>query len=437
MRIKNLTLSNVKLFGENPQRIDFSEDKNVTILLGDNGSGKTTTLNTLAIILSQFFGPFPDVKSKLFTIDDVHLIKESVAAKYLSVELNLKTSNNDINVSMTRVGTKKSNDKIPGSSLKEIKSYANYLKDAIIDDSQIEIPVLAFYGTERGQITAPQRKRNFSKLYTRWDCYKTALEPTANFKRFFAWFDAMEFEELKTQKAQNNFNIELPALKAVRLALSKLETNFKNPRIELHPLRFVMDKYDIDGSKKEIRIEQMSDGYRIMIAMVADIAARMAEANPNPTSNEPLKCAGIVLIDEIDLHLHPKWQRRVLAQLHTIFPNVQFIVSTHSPSVVLGALDIAQVIKLENGTINEIPDGSYSNYDVSLLLLSDLFRIESVRTRIYQEKEVEYRKLMAKEALSDTEKEDYDKLSMELCHHSSADLELLKSILNLNPSSND
>ena len=98
----------------------------------------------------------------------------------------------------------------------------------------------------------------------------------------------------------------------------------------------------------------MSDGYRITIALVADIAARLAEANPSAESSgldNPLNANGIVMIDEIDLHLHPKLQREILRRLTKIFPNVQFVVSTHSPNVVIGALDIVQIIKLSSGII--------------------------------------------------------------------------------------
>lgn len=76
--------------------------------------------------------------------------------------------------------------------------------------------------------------------------------------------------------------------------------------------------------------------------MVADLAARMAEANPSMPN--PLIGKGIVLIDEVDLHLHPLWQRIILKQLNHTFPNIQFIVSTHSPIIVVGASNIAQIV---------------------------------------------------------------------------------------------
>ena len=140
----------------------------------------------------------------------------------------------------------------------------------------------------------------------------------------------------------NDRNYQLPVLKAVRNALHQiLVCRYKNPRIELSPMRFVMDEQTEEDSR-EVRIEQMSDGYRIMVAMVADIASRLAEANPS--DENPLDGKGIVLIDEADLHLHPAWQRKILHDLSVVFRNIQFIVTTHSPLIAMGAADIAQIL---------------------------------------------------------------------------------------------
>jgi predicted ATP-binding protein involved in virulence len=86
-----------------------------------------------------------------------------------------------------------------------------------------------------------------------------------------------------------------------------------------------------NGHRQTLRIDQLSDGYRTTLAMVMDIASRMAEANPK--EDDILGTEGIVLIDEVDLHLHPSWQQRILDNLLNTFPNIQFIVTTHSPQV--------------------------------------------------------------------------------------------------------
>ena len=103
------------------------------------------------------------------------------------------------------------------------------------------------------------------------------------------------------------------------------------PRIELYPLRFVVSVESASGRSETLSFDQLSGGYRIVVALAADLARRMAQGNPH--LEDPLVSEAIVLIDEIELHLHPSWQQRVLPDLVRTFPNTQFMVSTHSPQV--------------------------------------------------------------------------------------------------------
>ena len=242
-------------------------------------------------------------------------------------------------------------------------------------ESKVQLPVVVYYGTGRGQIYVPERRVNFQKDFPRWDCYTGALLAATDFKRFFAWFDRMEDEERRKKVDERNFDYKNKELETVKRALNVfIGEKYRDPRTKTRPLRFVVNDC-VDG--QELRIEQLSDGYKMTIAMVADIASRMAEANPH--MDDPLQTSGIVLIDEIDLHLHPLWQRDIVKQLQEAFPNIQFIVTTHSPSVVLGAAGRAAILKLENSKIlHSNEDITY--YDVSQILLSNLFNEVAVRT---------------------------------------------------------
>lgn len=118
----------------------------------------------------------------------------------------------------------------------------------------------------------------------------------------------------------------------MRKAIEAMLPGMSNPRIKLSPLRFVVSVQSDDGKlEEELSIDQLSGGYRIMLALAADLARRMAQGNPHLP--DPLQSEAVVLIDEIELHLHPSWQQRILADLTRTFPNTQFIVSTHSPQV--------------------------------------------------------------------------------------------------------
>lgn len=427
MRLEQLTIKNLRLFGDEEQTINFSADKNITVFLGDNGAGKTTILHGCTVALSNFFTAFPNVSNKMFTDTDVRAISNTRRADYLQVGLNISNGLPDpIVIDQFKKGN--AND-TPKSNLTQLKEYANSIKQRLDDNDCVALPVLAYYGTERGQIQAPERRRDFNVIFPRWDSYSEALEPATNFKRFFTWFERNEDEERRERDNRWDKNYRSYVLEAVRNALNKMDERYYRPQVLTSPLRFVMDDIsDLSSTRreqylrnlhtftssslpsgfedvKEVRIEQMSDGYRIMIAMIADIAARMAEANPSPECSgldDPLNTPGVVFIDEIDLHLHPMWQRKVLRQLHTIFPNVQFIVTTHSPNVVMGALELVQVVKLENGIIDSDVDiNQFKYYDISQLLLSDLFELDNVRSDDYLKIKHERYDLIHKDAIED------------------------------------
>lgn len=402
MRLEQVAIRNLRLFGQEEQVIQFESDKNITILLGDNGAGKTSVLYGCTVVLSNFFSAFPYISNKTFAPGDVKVISNSKKADYLHVGIRMTTEKgNTIVVDQYKKGN---SNATPKTNLSELKEYASTIKAKIDADECVSMPILAYYGTERGQIQAPERRRDFNTVFPRWDSYSGSLEPATNFKRFFTWFERNEDEERRKQIELKDFSYRSFVLSSVRDALSKIDLKLQNPRVLTSPLRFVMD--DVSGVEgpKEVRIERMSDGYRIMVAMVADIAARMAEANPSFDCSglkSPLEAPGIVFIDEIDLHLHPLWQRKVLRQLRMIFPNVQFIVTTHSPNVVMGALDIVQVVKLEDGKINANVDlEQYMYNDVSQLLLSSLFDLKNVRTEMYHSIIEERKQLIDKDSLT-------------------------------------
>lgn len=171
-----------------------------------------------------------------------------------------------------------------------------------------------------------------------------------------------------------------------------------------------------DGTVREMRLEEMSDGYKIVIAMVADIASRMIEANPvTPQQPNPLNASGIILIDEVDLHLHPKWQREILKQLKDTFPNIQFVVTTHSPVIVVGAADIAQVVNLNaGGAMQQKAFGNIALSNVGQVLLSDLFGLYSLQAPQWDEKIKERDSILQKEKLTGADKKRLAELDKEM-----------------------
>lgn len=450
MRINKFTVKNLRLYGNEEQTIEFDPKKNVMVLLGDNGAGKTSLLYGISVLLSQFYKHFPGCSVRNFSDEDVRIVTNTRRADYLHVGIDLIPTNDD---ERRKIGLFDETQHIPvdifkkgnatkmlrTSELKAISDFSLAFKNEIDEDVQVALPIIAYYGTERGQIKPVERRRNFNDVLPRWEIYKSdSLESATDFKRFFTWFERNEDlerrEQLRQIKQGGSTQYSSHVLNAVREALNRLFPDYlRNPRVEISPLRFVMDDISDPEKNVERRLERMSDGYRITIALVADIASRMAEANPSMESSgvaDPLNANGIVMIDEIDLHLHPKLQREILHKLTAIFPNVQFIVSTHSPNVILGALDLVQVVKLDNGMIDsDVNMAQYENYDVSLVLLSDLFGLDNVRNNEYIKDSKRYEDLLSQATMSEEEKHEFDELGLKLDRYTSYDVEIIRSTI--------
>ena len=410
MRISELTLRNFKLYGSEELVVRFDPKSHACILLGNNGCGKSTLLNAVTLSLSSYLGQFPGSSESPLPDDALHINDDGRHGDYMKIACRISVGE-DREISVIRY-RKGSTPPPSPSEVKEIKAYANELKDSAgLDANSTRLPIIAYYGTERGRIQAPKRKRNFKKVFARWDGYINSLTPQTDFKSFFAWFDLKEDEERRIRDERWERNFTLPELNAVRQTLERfVGEDFSSPGIKLHPLRFVMQQR---GSRRELRIEQLSDGYRIIIAMVADIASRMAELNPSDNTDEILSTPGIIMIDEVDLHLHPSWQRKIVSQLVRTFPNVQFIITSHSPLVALDAPDKVEVIHIDGQRADRSTD-DLENLDVNDVLMSNLFNLVSPNTSKW-DCDIERRdQLLAAPELTSDERRELDRLERKL-----------------------
>src|SRR6185437_6373893 len=145
-------------------------------------------------------------------------------------------------------------------------------------------------------------------------------------------------------------NGQLSSAEAFGRALAIFLDGFSDPKIEESPLRLRVNKGD-----ESLHLDQLSDGERSLLAIVADLIRRLSLANPE--ISDPLLGAGVVLVDEIELHLHPTWQRNVIEKLRTTFPNIQFIATTHSPFVIQ-SLRAGELINLDPEEFGEYADKS-------------------------------------------------------------------------------
>ncbi len=239
------------------------------------------------------------------------------------------------------------------------------------------MPLFAYYPVNRAVLDIPLRireKHRFDLL----SAYDDSLTGGANFRTFFEWFREREDLENENRKYAGDLlppdDFEFPdrQLEAVRHALSRFMPEFKNLTVRRNPLRMEVEK-----NGELLTVNQLSDGEKCLMAMVGDLARRMALANP--LGAKPLEGTGVVLIDEIDLHLHPKWQRMVVPRLREVFPNCQFLISTHSPHVLTHvAPENLFLLSMIDGQLRaEHPAESYGK--TVERVLEDLMGLETTR----------------------------------------------------------
>lgn len=334
MKLKSVEIENYRAI----EKLKLPLDPSLTVLHGDNGYGKTSVLSAIAVGLGDeaMLGPFLDGPIN-FCGEDWREGAGNPRVSLTSVD----------GITCKRLGTRS----VAEQEKAEEKRLAHQenIERALAENSSAEnnvIPIVTLYGTDRTVSDVPESvvsPRQLPRRIPRLDALKGALSARTDFEDLFSWFYFKEDEELREQKELRDFDYQLKEVFAVRQAISSMLPEVSDPRTESNPPRFVVSWESEQGQIKKLSLDQLSGGYRIVLALAADLARRMVQGNPH--LDDPLKSEAVVLIDEVELHLHPGWQQRILGDLQRTFPNAQFIVSTHSPQV-LTTVEPQRIVKL-------------------------------------------------------------------------------------------
>lgn len=330
--IDGLTVTNFRCF----KNLTIGFDPQCTVLVGDNGSGKTAVLEAITIMLSTVTAAFDGDRRGIGTSDamqvpiglgsiyqvahmeDRYPVEIMAAAHLAGVECDWERGR----PKRTSHTSWRSND---------AARVAESIKDEARSDANgAVLPVLAYFGIDRLQ----ERRNQGALVPTRFGVYQSCLDSHSDTRRLS---DLLVDLNLAIVQAETKGG---PDPVAARLQLEALDlacesvlrpTGWKDLRVQSRDLGGLTLRHDDYGI---LPITNLAAGIRITALLALDIASRAARANPSLGAEELLGTVpGVVLIDEIDLHLHPRWQKQILDLLLSTFPSMQFIVTTHSPLV--------------------------------------------------------------------------------------------------------
>lgn len=385
LRIKELSLKNFRCFED----LSVSFSTPYTVLVGVNGSGKSSILDALRIFLDSFSNSLKlnQVHDISFVVYDLKILLSDIRREVIlngSVLESLPTyptfvggkiENEDGKVISWQRASIKYNDieKSNNFESSQLIKYLNKIKKQFNSGESIVLPLIAHYGTNRRWVAKECNEEKINREMIPADYEVPRLRGYSNclnasifhLEVMRNWFARMLLIERKKS---------IPEFQAVRIAIANCYKNINDSK------KLCDVEIDYDAEFEDIEIQQtftngkseilplnfLSDGAKSILAIASDIAYRMAILNPHLLDRITDETDGIVLIDEIDMHLHPSWQRKVIDSLHKTFPKVQFIFTTHSPTV-LTNVPKESIRILDNGKIYT-PDVNTKGRDVNSII---------------------------------------------------------------------
>ncbi len=336
LKFRNILLSNFRCFAEclielHPQ---------LTVLVADNGHGKSAVLDALVLALSPFVDAMTEgERSTGFEPSDIRLVPDGAGGMTPSLPTRIEAdaivngrplewarSVETFNTPRPRTSSREARELVAAASDMKMMALGE-------DASQPQaLPLIAQYGTGRlwNQRPPESKYRSSRSMRDRTAGYANCFSSSSSFDDMIAWFDA-RMDQAGDPHFSGEWRRNVSLFNAVREAV----------RVVLQPTGWCELEWDkesrgfVVGNQRygRLPLASLSDGVRNMIALVADIARRCAMLNPQFGENAAHRTPGVLLIDEVDMHLHPRWQQLVVASLQKAFPRVQLVLTTHSPHV--------------------------------------------------------------------------------------------------------
>lgn len=374
MRLNELEIQNFRGI----ERRSFRFHPRFNLIIGENATGKTTVLEAAAVAVASWLAGFQGVETRNIRESDVRYVVDSVETRLrhlpqYPVVIAAQGQVGEIDEPVTehvrwRRELKGAKRKTTQTDLAHLKAVASRYEADLVSGARPTLPVIRYFSAgrlwEAGRPATKGEKYDavYRDIVDDWlqgqrsplSGYQGSMDRGNSSKNLLRWL----MEERRIEIDEETESSHLRAIYgAIRSMIPELESVSVNIRLRDLLLRY--------GDGRSVAFSDLSDGYRNVVAMVTDLTIRMVTLNPHFALLAAQRTPGVVMIDELDLHLHPKWQRRVVEDLRRTFPLVQFICTTHSPFIVqslrsgeeLTVLDGQPTLDVANMTIREVAQG--------------------------------------------------------------------------------
>ena len=379
MNIKQIRLRNFRNVGE----LKTYEFKSLfTVVIGINGKGKSTILQALRVACGAFFQSIPGTQTIKIHSDEIR--KVATAAGFLAekrpvmVEASGHLENADKEETWRRRILENSNTNT--SSIADIGSVRDWGQELYKqvnehENDKIALPVIAFFGTNRifgASRNTEMKKRTGREIFK--DGYQNWYAMQAPTFQYGEWLSSYDIFLTLNKEYEGTKD-------AFFTAITTASRYVRDATFVDRSLWFRVQTDEDKEATEFLPIWLHSDGIKSYTHMVAELAYRCIVLNGYKGKDAVVESKGIVMIDELDLHLHPNWQRHIVNDLKQAFPKLQFVVATHSPFIVQ-SLNSDELINLDNLT----PQAFAPNTLPLNKVATEIMDVDSIRSEDFEEK---------------------------------------------------
>jgi predicted ATP-binding protein involved in virulence len=338
MNVKNIKIKDFKGFDE----VEFNFNNQFNVIIGENAVGKTSLLEAVVAGMGGFIKGINYKNGASIKNEDVRITSYKTSIKY-SANSSIITTADLLGEEYIWKRYRERNENLNDLNLyKNVYEFGQYLATESKSGRYTTLPLVSFYGTGR-LMKENDSEFNASKTSKRIDGYNKALNPNSNYKTLLSWFKSTEITVYKSGK---QLDVLQSVKRAIRNSFEEIETIYYDQENKMLSIL----KKGLNKSQS-IPVRTLSDGQKKLIGLIGDIALRCILLNPHFGAEAHSKTSGIILIDELDLHLHPNWQKKIVQILKTTFPKMQFITTSHSPFIIQ-SLENEELIDLQTKNLD-------------------------------------------------------------------------------------